>query len=37
VFCLVHSSDKGWVVFEKRGFKEVGRLRVELDESFVRV
>jgi predicted N-acetyltransferase YhbS len=32
VICWVHSSDRGWRVFEKEGFGEVGRLSVELDE-----
>lgn len=32
VFCWVHASEAGSVVFEKQGFAEVGRLEVDLDE-----
>lgn len=35
VFCWVSSSDGGYPVFEKAGFREVGRLAVELDEFAV--
>ena len=37
VFCWVSSSDGGYRVFEKAGFREVGRLAVELDEFAVGV
>lgn len=32
VFCWVSSSMGGWGAFEKRGFREVGRLDLDLDE-----
>ncbi|KAH8672673.1 hypothetical protein BGZ60DRAFT_405359 [Tricladium varicosporioides] len=32
VYTWVHASDAGWRAFEKRGFKEAGRLEVDLDE-----
>lgn len=32
MFCWVHSSDKGWKIFEVEGFGEAGRLEVDLDE-----
>ncbi|PVH89839.1 hypothetical protein DL98DRAFT_6199 [Cadophora sp. DSE1049] len=35
VFCWVSSSDGGYRVFEKAGFREVGRLGVDLDEFAV--
>jgi GNAT superfamily N-acetyltransferase len=31
VYCWVSSSDKGWRAFQKMGFREVGRLSVDLD------
>ena len=37
VFCWVSSSDGGYRVFEKAGFREVGMLAVELDEFAVDV
>ncbi|ORY66108.1 acyl-CoA N-acyltransferase [Pseudomassariella vexata] len=36
VFCWVHSSEAGWRMFEKLGFKEVDRLTVDLDAWAVR-
>jgi GNAT superfamily N-acetyltransferase len=32
VYCWVSSSDKGWGAFQKMGFREVGRLSVDLDD-----
>jgi hypothetical protein len=32
VYCWVSSSDKGWGTFQKMGFREVGRLSVDLDD-----
>ncbi|KAF4628575.1 hypothetical protein G7Y89_g9578 [Cudoniella acicularis] len=32
IYTWVHASEAGWKIFEKEGFSEVGRLRVDLDE-----
>ncbi|KAK0125252.1 hypothetical protein ONS96_009106 [Cadophora gregata f. sp. sojae] len=37
VFCWVSSSDGGYPVFEKAGFREVGRLAVDLNEFAIGV